>query len=791
MTLGISDEEFESAIDDAAKTRRIDLARTPDFAVGPLAVAPSLRTLEGDGGSKVIEPKVMQVLIALGEASGAILSRDDLIERCWEGRVVGESSINRVISLLRSALKEVVGDDVRLENVPKVGYRLLVSPEWSPPNEPANEPATAPASAPASEASPERAQAASDTADTLSQRPGRLVLACGIVALILAITSAFALWPSAPSAPVAPIRVAMLPLKPGEGVDPFYARGLEAELRTQLARVGRMEVTSSESARQLSEQGLSADEICRRLGADYAWVGSLKVGAEQVTLSAKLIDASTKEATFRETLSSAPGAAKSLPLRTARAITAALGRPVSDRLPETPVTAGDFQLYLTALGLIKTRGDDQRRAALAILEQVTTRNPQFADGWAGLAKAWFLLPERDKSAIMANRERAGEIARKALSLDPEAVDAIKVLGMLEATPPEERLALMKRATQLDPGDSEAWFWRGITQSQFVLLAEDPVLSARKMVKIDPLWPASWRSSELAAKFGDMETALAIEEAISAAAVTPSQQFLSQARLAQLQGDFSGFVEFSRQAQSTETPAERRYGWQLQLRMINFMLDLPPQAIDFLPSDMRGPLVEALVAGELPSKAEFAANGAGAEDFWSNPVVVELSMPLFLRDGREDELVAYYDAAFSDHAAFVAFLSEDGAAHDAIPSVSPYLAVALDRLGREAEADAHIAGVEEQVERWRASRSGSFLAVIYELNLAVLTGDNPSAIAQVEKLESFGWPYTMGHVRPSTVGLLKEDPLYDPLREEPRVQAVLDPIRANLAKERAEVLALGG
>ena len=112
----------------------------------------------------------------------------------------------------------------------------------------------------------------------------------------------------------------MLPLKAGESVDPIYARGLEAELRTQLARIGRFEVTSSESARQLFDKGLSADEICRKLGADYAWVGALNVEADRVTLTASLIEAATKERAYGETLSSAPSAAQSLPLRAARAL---------------------------------------------------------------------------------------------------------------------------------------------------------------------------------------------------------------------------------------------------------------------------------------------------------------------------------------------------------------------------------------------------------------------------------------------------------------------------------------
>ena len=109
------------------RSRRIDLAHHGDFDLDALKVQPSLRKISGPLGEQVLEPKVMQVLIALTDPIGTILSRDDLIERCWDGRVVGDTSINRVISLLRNGLRETVGELVCVETVPKVGYRVLVN----------------------------------------------------------------------------------------------------------------------------------------------------------------------------------------------------------------------------------------------------------------------------------------------------------------------------------------------------------------------------------------------------------------------------------------------------------------------------------------------------------------------------------------------------------------------------------------------------------------------------------------------------------------------------------------
>src|SRR5688572_21176200 len=67
----------------------------------------------------------MQVLVALARADGAILSRDDLIQACWEGRIVGENAIDRVISRIRRLAETVAGGSFRIETITKVGYRLL------------------------------------------------------------------------------------------------------------------------------------------------------------------------------------------------------------------------------------------------------------------------------------------------------------------------------------------------------------------------------------------------------------------------------------------------------------------------------------------------------------------------------------------------------------------------------------------------------------------------------------------------------------------------------------------
>jgi sulfatase modifying factor 1 len=101
---------------------RIDLAEEAAFQIGKLSVRPSERSVGDGDGRQVIEPRMMQVLIALAREPGTVVSRERLMERCWSGTSVGDDALNRVIAKLRQ-VAETTGS-FTLETIPKVGYRL-------------------------------------------------------------------------------------------------------------------------------------------------------------------------------------------------------------------------------------------------------------------------------------------------------------------------------------------------------------------------------------------------------------------------------------------------------------------------------------------------------------------------------------------------------------------------------------------------------------------------------------------------------------------------------------------
>ena len=127
------------------------LAGEPPFVLGGMTVRPATREVAGGGDVELLEPRVMQVLVALARRRGQVVSRGDLIAICWGGVAVSDDAINRCIQMLRR-LGEMRGA-FSILTVRGVGFRLDEdsSAEIGAAAESASPPTVAPAARPASD----------------------------------------------------------------------------------------------------------------------------------------------------------------------------------------------------------------------------------------------------------------------------------------------------------------------------------------------------------------------------------------------------------------------------------------------------------------------------------------------------------------------------------------------------------------------------------------------------------------------------------------------------------------
>lgn len=126
----------------------VSLADEGEFTLGAIRVRPALCELAAGSERRTVEPRVMQVLVALARMAGGVASRDELVRVCWNGRIVGDDAINNCVAKVRRLADMTVEPAFRIETIPRIGYRLqLLGPVADPapaPPEPAAEPGPVP-----------------------------------------------------------------------------------------------------------------------------------------------------------------------------------------------------------------------------------------------------------------------------------------------------------------------------------------------------------------------------------------------------------------------------------------------------------------------------------------------------------------------------------------------------------------------------------------------------------------------------------------------------------------------
>jgi predicted ATPase/DNA-binding winged helix-turn-helix (wHTH) protein len=128
---------------------------------GPFRLRASERLLQRNGVAVELGSRSLDVLIALVERAGEVISQRELLTRAWSGLVVDEANLRVNIASLRKSLAEGVDGARYIVNVPGRGYSF-VAPVTRVPLEP--EAPSGPPSAPRA-----------IVEHSLPERPGRLI----------------------------------------------------------------------------------------------------------------------------------------------------------------------------------------------------------------------------------------------------------------------------------------------------------------------------------------------------------------------------------------------------------------------------------------------------------------------------------------------------------------------------------------------------------------------------------------------------------------------------------------
>ncbi|HWF76464.1 MAG TPA: winged helix-turn-helix domain-containing protein [Caulobacteraceae bacterium] len=259
------DHRLEHSWDDD----EIDLADTVDFTLGALTLSPSTREIRWSGGAEIVQPRVMQALVCLAQAEGAVVSRDELVRRCWGGRIVGEDAINRCIAKARQLAGAAGGEAAFvIETIPRVGYRLRRAVEVAAP--------------------------------VARQRtPSRVWLLAGAAACVPALAlGAWLAWRPAPTAaaPAPPMRsVAVLPIQNLTGdpkLEPAVDR-LTEDITYVAGRSGYISVPPRTATFALKGKPVDERALGRTLEVRNVVIGSLRRDGAGFRVNYQMVDTAT------------------------------------------------------------------------------------------------------------------------------------------------------------------------------------------------------------------------------------------------------------------------------------------------------------------------------------------------------------------------------------------------------------------------------------------------------------------------------------------------------------------
>ena len=93
------------------------------FVFGEFELDPARRELRVEGKAQALQPQVFDLLLYLIENHERVVPKQELLEALWPDTIVTESSIQRAVSLARSALGE--RGPALIQTFPRQGYRFV------------------------------------------------------------------------------------------------------------------------------------------------------------------------------------------------------------------------------------------------------------------------------------------------------------------------------------------------------------------------------------------------------------------------------------------------------------------------------------------------------------------------------------------------------------------------------------------------------------------------------------------------------------------------------------------
>jgi adenylate cyclase len=411
------------------------------------------RELRRGDAPVAIEPKAFDLLAYLIENRQRVVSKDDLIAAVWDGRIVSDTALFTRINAARTAIGDSGEAQRFIKTLPRKGLRFvgLVREEQQP-------------------------SGVAGAAITRAEKP----------------TPTLPL-PDRPS-------IAVLPLDnlSGDKGQDYFSDGITEDILTELSRFSELFVIARNSSFQYKGKAVDVRQVGRELGVRYVLQGSIRRAGDRVRISVQLADAVTGAQRWAERYERQLDDVFAVQDEVACTIVAILAAHVNKAeiertINKAPETWQAYDYYLQAADTHASFLSSWEAAELyevrRLLEHSLAIDPNYARAYARLARthlmAW-LVPLDGNYLNPLALDRAHQLARKAVQLDPNLPEAHDALGLalLRRHQHEAAIAEFERAMMLNPNFT-AWLF-----GEALVFAGDPVRAieaAERHMRFDPFY----------------------------------------------------------------------------------------------------------------------------------------------------------------------------------------------------------------------------------------------------------------------------------------------------------------
>lgn len=426
------------------------------FLFSDCVLDPERRELTRASNAVGVGPQVFDLLLYLVQNRDRVVSKDQMIEAVWGGRIVSESTLTSHINAVRKAIGDNGEAQHLVRTVPRKGFRFVGDVTEA-------------------QATGQDSNGAEDPA-TDDSGPALLL-------------------PSKPS-------IAVLPFQnlSGDPEQAYFADGVVEEITTALSRVRWLFVIARNSSFTYQGRNVDIKQVGEELGVGYVLEGSLRKAADRVRITGQLIEASTGAHLWAERfegrLEDIFELQDEIATRVAGAIAPRVELAEIERVKRNPTSCPTaYDCYLRGVAHVHRGNQEAMSEAIPLFYKAVDMDAESASAHAMAAwcyfwrrvNGWMIDRDRETAEGLRLAQRAVELGRDdAVALTRGGHALAHFTGDLDSG-----IALLDRAVFLNPNLASAWFLGGFLRTWHGE-CEDAIVHFERAMRLSPVDPELYR-----------------------------------------------------------------------------------------------------------------------------------------------------------------------------------------------------------------------------------------------------------------------------------------------------------